>query len=70
MDPPKDTTYSSVVSRDSIQIAFLAAALHDLNVLMADVQNAYMNAPNSEKVYTIAGLEFGALNVSRPIRIV
>jgi len=27
MDPPKDTTYSSVVSRDSIWIAFLAATL-------------------------------------------
>ena len=37
MDPPKDTTYSSVISRDSIRIAFLAATLNDLNTLAADV---------------------------------
>jgi hypothetical protein len=63
-------TYSSVVSRDSIRIAFLATALNDLDILVADVQNAYLNAPTSEKVYTIAGLEFGASNVGRPVKIV
>ena len=68
-DPPKDTTYSSVMSRDSIWITFLAATLNDLDVLTADVQNAYLNAPTSEKVYMIAGLEFGASNVGRPIRL-
>ena len=69
-DPPKDTTYSSVVSRDSVRIAFLAAALNDLDVLAADVQNAYLNAPTKEKVWTRAGLEFGASNVGRPVKIV
>ena len=49
-DPPKDTTYSSVVSRDSVRIAFLAAALNDLDILAADVQNAYLNAPTKEKL--------------------
>ena len=70
MDPPKDTTYSSIILRDSIRIAFLAAALNDLDVLAANVQNAYLNAPTSKKVYTIAGLEFGASNVSRAVKIV
>ena len=69
MDPPKDTTYSSVMLRDSIQIVFLAATLNDLDVLAANVQNACLNAPTSEKVYMIAGLEFGASNVGRPIRL-
>ena len=55
---------------NSIRIAFLAAALNDLNILAADVQNAYLNMPTGEKVYTIAGLEFGASNVGRPIKIV
>jgi len=32
-DPPKELTYSSVVSRDSIQLFFLIAALNDVNVL-------------------------------------
>ena len=52
IDPPKDTTYLSVMLRDSIWIAFLAATLNDLDVLAADVQNAYLNAPTSEKVYS------------------
>ena len=56
------------MSRDSIRIAFLLAALNDLDVLSADVQGAYLNAPT--KVYTIAGLEFGANNVGRPVLIV
>ncbi|KAI2511653.1 Reverse transcriptase (RNA-dependent DNA polymerase) [Fragilaria crotonensis] len=69
-DPPKESTYSSVVSRDSIRIAFTLAALNDLNVLSADVQGAYLNAPTKEKVYTTAGLEFGADKVGRPVLIV
>ena len=69
-DPPKESTYSSVVSRDSIRIAFTVAALNDLDVLSADVQGAYLNAPTKEKVYTTAGLEFGADKVGRPVLIV
>jgi hypothetical protein len=33
---PKESTYSSVVSRDSVHIAFLYAALNDLDVLSAE----------------------------------
>lgn len=69
-EPPKESTYSSVVSRDSVRLAFLLAALNDLEILAADVQNAYLNAPTKERVYTIAGLEFGAENVGRPVKIV
>ena len=69
-DPPKDSTYSSVVSRDSVRIAFTLAALNDLEVLSADVQNAYLYAPTKERVYTIAGPEFGGTNVGRPVLIV
>lgn len=69
-DPPKESVYSSVVSRDSIRIAFTVAALNGLDILAADVQNAYLNAPTKEKVYTTAGLEFGPDNVGRPVLIV
>ena len=58
--PPSTLTYSSVVSRESIRIAFLIAALNDLDVLMFDVGNAYLNASTTEKLYTIAGKEFGS----------
>eukprot|EP00536_Pseudo-nitzschia_multiseries_P010491 jgi/Psemu1/26093/gm1.26093_g len=36
----KENTYSSVPSRDSVRIFFLLAALNDLKVLSADIQNA------------------------------
>jgi len=69
-DEPKDSVYSSVVSRDSVRIAFTIAALNDLDVMAADIQNAYLNAPTTEKCYTTAGLEFGPDNVGRPVIIV
>jgi hypothetical protein len=69
-DPPRESTYSSVVTRDSVRIALTIAALNDLQVLSADVQNAYLNAPTKEKVYTTAGLEFGPVNKGRPVLIV
>ena len=58
-DPPTTLTYSSVVSRESGRLAFLIAALNDLNILVADVGNAYINAMTKEKVYMTAGKEFG-----------
>ena len=52
--------YSSVVSRDSVRILFLLAALNDLTVSACDIQNAYITADNREKIYCIAGPEFGS----------
>jgi hypothetical protein len=59
-NPPPSTTYSSVVSRDSVRIAFLVAALNDLDIWAADIGNAYLNAPCREKIWTMAGAEFGS----------
>ena len=56
---PSSVTYSSVVSRESVRIAFLIAALNDLDVFAADIGNAYLNAPCREKIWTVAGAEFG-----------
>ena len=53
-------TYSSVVSRESVRIAFMVAALNNLDILIADIGNAYLNADCHEKMYTIAGPEFGS----------
>ena len=69
-NPPKDSVYSSVVSRDSVRIAFTIAALNDLEVLAGDVQNAYLNAPTKEKCYTTAGIEFGKENKDQPVLII
>ena len=57
---PTHLTYSSVVSRDSVRIALLIAALNDLKVLACDIQNAYLTAPCREKIWTTAGPEFGS----------
>ena len=59
-DPPSSITYSSVVSRESVRITFTIAALNDLDVLCADIGNAYLNAPCREKCMTWTEEEFGA----------
>ncbi|KAI2506381.1 Reverse transcriptase (RNA-dependent DNA polymerase) [Fragilaria crotonensis] len=59
-EPPAALTYSSVVSRDSVRIALLVAALNELQLLACDIQNAYLTADCREKIYIIAGPEFGS----------
>jgi hypothetical protein len=55
---PASVTYSTVVSRDSVRILLTIAALNDLDILGADVQNAFLTAPNKEKCWMVAGPEF------------
>ncbi len=57
---PAAMTYSSVVSRDSVRIALTIAALNDLDILACDIQNAYLTADCRERVWIIAGPEFGS----------
>jgi Reverse transcriptase (RNA-dependent DNA polymerase) len=45
--------------RIAFLIAALIAALNDLDIMSADVGNAYLNAKTSEKVYAMAGKVFG-----------
>ena len=54
---PTYAKYSSVASRDSVRICFLAAALNDLDILAADIGNAYLNAPCRERVHVTLGPE-------------
>ena len=58
-DTPGSITYSSVVSRDSVRLAFLIAGLNNLNVLAGDVLNAYLNASCREKIWFKGGVETG-----------
>jgi Reverse transcriptase (RNA-dependent DNA polymerase) len=57
MELSKDITFASVVSQDSIRMAFLMAALNGLEILSVDISGAYLNAKATEK--TLAGKEFG-----------
>ena len=58
-EPPKTLTYASVVSRESVRIAMTLAALNDLEMKSADIQNAYLTAPCQEKICIRVGSEFG-----------
>ena len=69
-ETPATLTYSSVVSRDSVRIALTIAALNDLKVLACDIQNAYLTAPCKEKIWTIAGPEFGPEDCGKKMLIV
>jgi len=60
-DPPKDSVYSGVVSLRSLRLVALFAELNGLQLWAADVGNAYLEALTKEKVYVIAGPEFGEL---------
>jgi hypothetical protein len=58
-DTPHTMTYASVVSRESVRIALTLAALNDLDVKMADIENICLTAPITEKVWTVLGPGFG-----------
>ena len=63
------STFAGVVSRESVRIALTYAALNDLDVCAADIRNAYLQAPSSQKDYIICGPEFGLENVGKPALI-
>ena len=62
---PVGSKYAGVVSRESVRIVFTYAALNDLDVCMADIRNAYLQSPTSQKHYIICGPEFGMENVGK-----
>lgn len=62
---PVGSRYAGVVSRESVRIAFTYAALNGLDVFAADIRNAYLQAPTSQKNYIICGPEFGLENVGK-----
>jgi hypothetical protein len=59
------STYAGVVSRESVRIALTYAALNGLQVCAADIRNAYLQAPSSQKDFIICGPEFGLENVGK-----
>ena len=69
-ETPVSICYSSVVSRDSVRLAFLVAALNDLDILSCDIGNAYLNAPCREKIWFKAGIECGKSLQGKVMRLV
>lgn len=68
-EPPKCQTYASVVLRDLVWIFSLLAALNDVNILSCNIQNTYLTAETSKKLYTYVDAVFG-LDKGRPAKIV
>ena len=58
-DPPKEDTYSGVVGSESVKIGFLLGDLNGLICCAGNIGAAYLNGVTREKVYIIAGPEFG-----------
>ncbi len=59
-DPPIDDIYSGVVGMEAIRMGFFLATLNNLEVYAADIGNAFLYGKTREKVFIIAGPEFGA----------
>ena len=60
-EAPFEGAYSGVVSLRSMRLALLIGEMNGLNVMVGDIGNAYLEAETKEKVYFIAGKEFGPL---------
>ena len=57
---PPTITYASVVGRETVRIALTLAALNGLEVNAGDIENAYVTAPVTKKIWTKLGEDFGA----------
>eukprot|EP00957_Ditylum_brightwellii_P205881 15345836-Ditylum_brightwellii.AAC.1 len=62
---PDGSTYAGIISRESVCIAFTYAALNGIDILAANIPNAYLQAPSFQKHYIIYGLEFGLENIRK-----
>ena len=49
-----------MVSRDSVRISLIIAALNDLDLLACDIKNTYLTADCRERVWVVSGPEFGS----------
>jgi hypothetical protein len=58
-DIPLDSVYSGVVSLRGIRLLLFLAELNQLETWATDIGNAYLEAKTKEKLYIIAGPEFG-----------
>ena len=56
-----DAPYTGIASIKSIRICVFLAKLNDLQICTADVGNAYLEAMTKEKLYIVAGPEFGEM---------
>ena len=59
---PETSSYAGVVSRESIRILLTYTALHEVDVMAADIRNAYLQAPTSEKHFIICDADIHGID--------
>ena len=60
-DVPLESVYSSVVSLRGLRTTIFLAELNQMELWCTDIGNAYLEAETLEKIYVVAGNEFGPL---------
>ena len=58
-DVPHEDVFSSVVSMEAVRLGFIMANMNNLLVCAGDIGNAFLYGKMREKVYVVAGPEFG-----------
>ncbi len=66
---PATITYASVVTRESVWLALMIAALNNLQVKTGDVLNAYITAQVTERVWMTLGPEWGPDAGKRDLKV-
>ena len=59
IEAPLEITYLRVVSRGGVWLAFMIAALNGLDIMSCDLENAYLNATDLEKIWFEGGIGCG-----------
>jgi hypothetical protein len=60
-DIPVESVYSGIVSLRGLQLIVFFSELNELETWATDIGNAYLETETKEKVYIVAGPEFGEL---------
>ena len=60
VETPPSISYNTGVSRGSVRILLMVAALYDLDIKSCDIQNAFLSVDNLEQHWIRAGPEFRA----------
>jgi len=56
-----EDVYAGVVTPETIRLGMFLALHNKLQVMAADIGNAYLHVKTREKLYTVLGEEFGTL---------
>ena len=56
---PDVIIFSSMVMRENVHVVLTMAVLHDLEIKVADILNAYVTASIKENIWTVLDPKFG-----------